>query len=190
MKLCAPSRSPNYSGGHTLHSSHTSSSSSRSSRCFEIYPQNPNFRIYFQVCFLSFSNPPQKSKNKVFFPSPTYVHLHLLTKNVTFAANVIHTSTSFNAIVSPPLSPVLSLTFLHTQRVRQCFFFHGGRRFFVNILDKIVDFQKYFLRNRCRLQIVGTKSISRAGLADLHVKVLPRIAEAQWSMPPLCQSTV
>ena len=129
---------------------------------------------------------PKKVKIKYFFPSPTYVHLHLLTKNVTFAANVIHTSTSFNAIVSPPLSPVLSLTFLHTQRVRQCFFFHGGRRFFVNILDKIVDFQKYFLRNRCRLQIVGTKSISRAGLADLHVKVLPRIAEAQWSMPPLC----
>lgn len=53
-----------------------------------------------------------------------------------------------------------------------------------------MDFQKYFLRNRCRLQIVGTKSISRAGLADLHVKVLPRIAEAQLSMPPLCQSTV
>ena len=34
--------------------------------------------------------------------------------------------------------------------------------------------------------------ISRAGtgLADLHVKVLPRIGGAQWSMPPLCQSTV
>ena len=127
MKLCAPSRSPNYSGGHTLHSTHTSSSSSKSSRCIEIYPQNPNFRIYFQVCFLSFSNPPQKSKNKVFFPSPTYVHLHLLTKNVTFAANVIQYLNIFQCYCKST-TVTSSLSYIPSHTARKAMFFLPWRK--------------------------------------------------------------
>ena len=70
---------------------------------------------------------PKKVKIKYFFPSPTYVHLHLLTKNVTFAANVIQYLNIFQCYCKST-TVTSSLSYIPSHTARKAMFFLPWRK--------------------------------------------------------------